>query len=261
MTYLFDHSWEHERERLAAIEGGLDACTIACLLAIGVAPGWRCLEVGAGAGSIALWLSERVTSVGSVVATDLETSHLEKLEAANVEVRSHDITSHDLEDEAFDLVHARKVLEHLSKPEQALERMYTATKRGGWLLVEDADLVSLMHATASDPEFIQRAYAAFVRCMVANGYHAHLGLHLGDALRCLGLRKVQVRGWVGEWTGAGPNPSVYLRTFEKIRDRVIARGELCEADCDRFLAEIQSPAFRAITAVHFAAWGQRPAHP
>jgi len=258
VKYLFEHSWEHERERLAAIEGGLDNYSIACLTAIGVASGWRCLEVGAGAGSIARWLCERVTSRGSVVATDLETSFLEKIEATNLEVRRHDITLDSLEDETFDLIHARKVLEHLPKPEQALERMHGATRRGGWILIEDADLVSLMHASVSDPEFFQRAYSAFMRCMVANGYHADLGLHLGDALRRLGLHNVQVRGWVGEWTGAGANPSVYLRTFEKIREKVIACGELSGADSDRFLAEIQLPEFRAITAVHFAAWGQRP---
>jgi len=52
MSYAFEHSWQHERERLAAIEGELDSCSIACLTAIGVGPGWRCFEVGAGAGSI-----------------------------------------------------------------------------------------------------------------------------------------------------------------------------------------------------------------
>src|SRR5215469_15900781 len=107
MGYLFEHSWENERERLAAIEGGLDGSSIACLTAIGVAPGWRCLEVGAGAGSIARWLCKRVTSTGSVGATDLESSFPDQLKATNLEVRRHDITSDSLKDEAFDLVHAR----------------------------------------------------------------------------------------------------------------------------------------------------------
>ncbi|MGH7287870.1 MAG: methyltransferase domain-containing protein [Myxococcota bacterium] len=259
MSYQFEHSWKHERERLAAIEGGLDSYSIACLEAIGVAPGWRCLEVGAGAGSIARWLCERVAASGCVVATDLETSFLAKLEAANLEVRRHDITSDRLEAESFDLVHARKVLEHLPKPEEALRRMLEATRRGGWILVEDADLLSLKHATTPDSDFFALGYAAFLDSMVAHGYHANLGLHLGDALRSLELRDVQVRGWVGEWTGAGPNPSVYLRTFEKIRDRVVSSGSLSATEADRFLAEIQSPHFRAITAVHFAAWGRRAA--
>ena len=221
MSYQFEHSWKQERERLAAIEGGLDASTIACLTAVGVAPGWRCLEIGAGAGSIARWLCEQVAPSGSVVATDLETGFLEKLTEQNLEVRRHDITSDPLEHRAFDLVHARKVLEHLPKPEHALARMFEATKPGGWLCVEDADLLSLKHGFTADQEFFARGYAAFLRSMVANGYHAQLGLHLGDLLRRVGLHNVQVRGWVGEWTGAGPNPSVYLRTFEKIRNKVM----------------------------------------
>ena len=179
MSYQFEHSWKHERERLASIEGGLDGSTIACLTTIGVGPGWRCLEVGAGAGSIA-----------------------------------------------------------------------------HWLCVEDADLVSLKHASTPDRSFFTRGYEAFLGAMVANGYHADLGLHLGDALRRLKLRDVQVRGWVGEWTGASPFPSVYLRTFEKMRDKVLDSGDLSAAEADRFLAAIQSPEFRAITAVYFAAWGQ-----
>jgi ubiquinone/menaquinone biosynthesis C-methylase UbiE len=259
MSYQFEHSWQHERERLAAIEGGLDASTIACLTGLGTAPGWRCLEVGAGAGSIARWLCERVAPSGFVVATDLETGFLEKLKEENLEVRRHDITSDPLEQNAFDLVHARKVLEHLPKPGHALARMFEATRPGGWLCVEDADLLSLKHGSTANQELFARGYAAFLDCMVANGYHAQLGLHLGDILRHAGLQNVQVRGWVGEWTGSGPNPSVYLRTFEKIRNQVVERGELSAHEADQFLEEIQSPEFRAITAVHFAAWGQRAA--
>jgi len=259
MSYQFEHSWEHEHERLSAIQGGLDGWTIACLSAIGVRPGWQCLEVGAGAGSIARWLCERVAPSGRVVATDLEIGFLEKLEASNLEVRVHDISKDPIERNAYDLVHARKVLEHLPKYDHALDRMADATKPGGWLCVEDADLASLKHASCSDPQLFAKAYAAFVGCMVANGYQADLGLHLGDALRRLGLLTVQVRGFAGEWTGAGPNPSVYLRTFQKIREKVIVRGEISASEADRFLAEIQSPNFRAITAIHFVAWGQKPA--
>lgn len=101
MSYQFEHSWQHERERLAAIEGELDSCSIACLTAIGVGPGWRCLEAGAGAGSIARWLSERVAPWGTVVATDLETGFLETLEATNLDVRRHYITSDPLEADSF----------------------------------------------------------------------------------------------------------------------------------------------------------------
>ncbi len=257
MGYLFEHSWEHERERLAAIEGGLDAYSVGCLSAIGVGAGWHCLEIGAGGGSIARWLCDRVGPTGRVVATDLETEFLEEIEAPNLEVRRHDILVDPLEDGAFHLVHARKVLEHLPQPDRVLAKMISAVRPGGWVLVEDADLLSLMHTSAPEPAFFKRAYGAFLDCMAASGYHADLGLHLSDHLRQHELKSVQVRGWTSEWTASGDQPSVYLRTFEKIRERVICERRLSAEEVEHFLSEIRSPSFRAITAVHFAAWGQK----
>jgi SAM-dependent methyltransferase len=255
-TYLFEHSWEHERKRLGAIERG-DPMTVECLTTIGVAEGWQCLEVGAGAGSIARWLSQRVGPSGRVVATDLEVKFLEEMNAANLEIRRHDILIDPLEEDTFDLVHARKVLEHLPAFEAALRRMIGAARPGGWVLVEDADLLSLFHASCSDVAFFARGYRAFIDTMCGSGYQADLGLHLGTHLRDLGLTDVLVRGWTSEWTGAGDEPSGWRLTFEKIRDRVVAQGRLSSDDADRVLAEIRSPDFRAITGVHFAAWGRK----
>src|SRR5262249_59261251 len=116
MPYLFDHVVKTERERLAAIEAAANPLTIECLEKIGVCEGWRCLEVGAGAGSIAEWLCHRVGPNGRVVATDLQTKFLETIDAHNLEIRQHDITTDELEADAFDLVSARKVLEHLADP-------------------------------------------------------------------------------------------------------------------------------------------------
>src|SRR5262245_11804479 len=42
-----------------------------------VQPGWRCLEVGAGRGSMAAWLADRVGESGQVVATDVDVTYLE----------------------------------------------------------------------------------------------------------------------------------------------------------------------------------------
>ena len=123
MSYLFTHEDKAERERLAAIEAGLDPGTIESLEKIGVREGWHCLEVGAGAGSIAQWLCRRAGISGKVVATDLQTKFLEATDAPNLEVRKHDVTKEEFEPLAFDLVMARKVLEHLSDPSAALRRM------------------------------------------------------------------------------------------------------------------------------------------
>jgi ubiquinone/menaquinone biosynthesis C-methylase UbiE len=63
-----------------------DPATIEYLAKIGVAPGWHCLEIGAGAGSITEWLCQRVGSSGRVVATDINTCFLEELNFAHLEI-------------------------------------------------------------------------------------------------------------------------------------------------------------------------------
>jgi hypothetical protein len=44
-----------ELERAAVLASVPDPATFSVLDSIGVAPGWRCLDAGAGAGSVARW--------------------------------------------------------------------------------------------------------------------------------------------------------------------------------------------------------------
>jgi hypothetical protein len=51
--YAYDHAWAMERVRLAGLEVALDPGTREHLTRLGAGPGKRCLEVGAGGGSVA----------------------------------------------------------------------------------------------------------------------------------------------------------------------------------------------------------------
>src|SRR5215467_8340361 len=62
-----------------------------------VQPGWRCLEVGAGRGSMAVWLARQVGDSGHVVATDIDLTYLEQLHLPNLEVRQHNILEDSLD--------------------------------------------------------------------------------------------------------------------------------------------------------------------
>src|SRR4051794_39838469 len=62
-----------------------------------VQPGWRCLEVGAGRGSMAVWLAERVGPTGHVVATDVDTRYLSRHEFSNLQVIEHNILEDPLD--------------------------------------------------------------------------------------------------------------------------------------------------------------------
>src|SRR6187399_1249805 len=91
-----------ERARLEQLERISDPVTRGRLEKLGVARGWRCLEVGAGRGSIARWLADRVGPEGRVVATDLDPRFLDDLTLPNVEVRAHDVLATPFEPGAYD---------------------------------------------------------------------------------------------------------------------------------------------------------------
>lgn len=91
-----------QRQRLQALEALLDEGTTRVLEHRGVSQGWRCLELGAGGGSIASWLCTRVAPGGSVVGTDLDTTSLEELEHPNLESRVHDVAKDELPEGDFD---------------------------------------------------------------------------------------------------------------------------------------------------------------
>src|SRR5438552_12256462 len=113
MPYLFDEATLRERERLAAIEASLDPFSIECLERIGVGPGWRCLEIGAGGGSVARWLGRRVGYSGQVVATDLYPEQLNSIRAPNVDVRQLDARCDLAPEGEFDFAYARLVVEYV----------------------------------------------------------------------------------------------------------------------------------------------------
>jgi SAM-dependent methyltransferase len=137
--YVFGQNVDDaERERLSRLEDSFDAYTVQRLDRIGIGPGWHCLEVGAGHGSVARMLSDRVGASGSVVATDIDLRFLTDL-PANVEARRHDIQTSDLGEALYDFIHCRAMLMWLREPATALERMIGALKPGGWLLAEEFD--------------------------------------------------------------------------------------------------------------------------
>jgi len=124
-----------------------------------VQPGWRCLEVGAGRGSMALWLAEQVGPADRVVATDIDMTYLKRLAAPNLKVVQHDIIAEPvgiLGAGSFDLVCSRLMLFHLTgRQEAAIRQMARCLRPGGWLIDEDADwgttvLVDSLHPRYAD---------------------------------------------------------------------------------------------------------------
>jgi SAM-dependent methyltransferase len=276
-TYLFTHDWAREQERLGGLSAFYDPGTRRHLDSVGVGAGWSCLEVGAGAGSIACWLAERVGTTGRVVATDLDTGMLERLAVPNLEVRRHDIVTEDLPVGAFDLIHVRLVLEHLAGREEALGRMVAALAPGGWLVVEDLDWVSITPVAGHGPGAIRRLVRALMPLMRLAGYDPAFGRRLPVEMTRLGLVEVRAEGVVPALRGGDERLDwarlSVVRMREVIRSLDGSGGpvsRLAAGACRRFPALwerrldglerlLDDPSFFALGPAMMTAFGRRPA--
>ncbi len=256
--YIFDNAAPEAPARLAALAAVFDPGTIRHLLALGVAEGWTCLEVGGGNGSMTRWLSERVGPRGFVLTTDIDTRHLDRLRLGNVEVRRHDIVSDALPEAGFDLVYARLVLEHVSDPEVALTRMAAGLKPGGWLVVEDLELP---HGTAADfaarPELPLQSAAALRLVTNRAGVDGRLAPTLARRLRSHGLRSVGTEGRVLQWQGGTHGAALMRLNLEQLREPILATGHVTRQQFDADLATLSDETLEFRSPTLWTAWGQR----
>ncbi|MEU4042176.1 class I SAM-dependent methyltransferase [Streptomyces antibioticus] len=256
-TYVFDPVWEKETERLRTNEAIWDPGTLERLAALGVGPGWNCLEIGAGSGSVARWLADRVGPTGRVLATDLQTDRLGALaELEQVDVVRHDLREEELPEAAFDLVHSRMVLQHLPDRAAAVARMVRALRPGGVLFLEDTDSSTLFRSFLSE-DFLQDVRAAGYGLMRESGHdprggHVDLRLVLEAGLEATAEgRAVMVRG-------GSDQARHYMLWLEFMRPRIVAAGLLDDARIDAALAEMADPDHHWLSQVLISTVGRRP---
>ena len=257
--YTYLHGWSEERLRLRGLEIALDPGTREHLGRLGVGPGSRCLEVGAGGGAVACWLAERVAPDGEVVATDLETDFLE-VEAARyptLRVLRHDLMAEDLPD-GFDFVHARYLVEWLPDKALALQRMIKALRPGGMLLDEEPDWVTIFETPESTA--LRHVMVAGMRYLESTcPINTEYGRRLVDDLTAAGLADVAAEGRTTIVRGGSPPAAHFLRlTIEKLREPLIAGGRVRDAELAEALAALEDPAISIMFPLTVAAWGRRP---
>jgi SAM-dependent methyltransferase len=257
-SYSFDASWERERERLARIEAWLDPHSIRIFEERAVSPGWRCLDVGAGGGSVTQWLCERVGPRGSVVALDADTRFLDKLGAANLEVRRADVVHEDLPEGEFDLVHTRFLLEHLPERERVLEKLARAVRPGGLLVVFTSG--GAPPIAFDDRDRFDRFAMAFLSAAAGNGWDATWAPCLPQRLALLGLADVRAHAFREYVTGSDRGfPAFLAMSIERLREPLLASGWVEPADLDALVASLRDPACGFLTFESWVATGRRPA--
>ncbi|MHB8572617.1 MAG: class I SAM-dependent methyltransferase [Candidatus Dormibacteria bacterium] len=256
--YTLDNAWTAERERLDAIERLFDHGTIRTFERIQVRPGWRCLEVAGGGGSIARWLAHRAAPDGTVVATDLDTRFLDGCGEHNLLVRRHDIVTDPLERGHFDLVHTRLLLEHLPEPGAILDKLVAALRPGGWLVVEDFDWVSANPIGWAEPERFHRISEAIGRLFTMAGGNLSFGRTLPLEFANRGLEQVSAEGRAPAVRGGSPEVAFFTHTLEQLQPKLLEFGLLTPEDVENVQEAWENPDAWATTQLLVAAVGRRP---
>jgi SAM-dependent methyltransferase len=187
--YLLDPAWYAERDRLNSLTQLYDPGTMALIERLGLPPGARCAEIGAGTGSVAELLARHVGPGGQVLAVDTDTRFLDPLADATITVARQDVTATPLPRGQFDLIHARLLLEHLPQRDDVLASLAQGLAPGGWLLVEDLDWATAEVIDPPSPVY-NRVTGACREFMRSRGYHPEYGRRLPRCLTAVGLTDV-----------------------------------------------------------------------
>ena len=254
-AYTLDNAWRAARERLECLEAGADPYTAEHLDKVGVAPGWSCLEVGAGGGSVVRMLCDRVGADGRVLAVDLEPTLLAGLEAPNLEVRRLDVVVDEMPEAEFDLVHARAVLMHIPQRAAVLPRLVGALRPGGVLLLEEMDLTPTFQAD----DVLRTTLDAMYRPLL----EADAGLDLcwaatvPELLEPAGLVGVQSLRERVTFTGGSAVAQFYRITFTQLLESwEYTDAERAAIDEGMRAMLVPGPTYTAWDMV--TAWGRRP---
>lgn len=255
--YLLDNQQAEAGQRFDALAELFDLSTFRHLLSVGLGPGWRVWEVGAGGASVPTWIAEQTH--GFVLATDIDTSWLGRTDGG-FEVKRHDIGSDSAPEDGFDLVHARLVLVHVPQRVDALATMVGALRPGGWLVVEEAD-PGLQPRVCPD-EFgaeqvlANRLKVGFRTLMADRGVDLSFGRTLPRLLRAAGLVDVQSESF---FPMGGPACNELERaTVEQIRDRLVDAGLATPDEIEQHLANVASGGLDLATSPMVSAWGRKP---
>ncbi|MFI7236414.1 class I SAM-dependent methyltransferase [Streptomyces cyaneofuscatus] len=244
-----------EGERIDFGALAYDDITMARLRALGAGPGWRCLDVGAGTGTVSRRLLEEA-GVAGVLAVDRDVRFLGARAVPGLDVQEADITGADFAPGRFQLVHARFVLMHLPEHERLITALAGLVAPGGVLVLGDAvDLTS--GRTPGTP------YTSVMRAMW-QGLWSTIGTDVSwvpsypQLLRGAGLEPVAAEIHVPPLQPGSPISRFWADTWERSRQAMVATGLVDDAAVDAALRYLGSDTCAALSAGMLTVWGWKP---
>lgn len=154
------------------------------------------LDCGCGPGSITLDIAS-VVAPGSVTGIDSGESQIEMAKAIaaersiqNVVFQTASCYSLPFSDCSFDHVFCHALMEHLSRPAEALKEFFRVLKPSGYIGVCSPDFGGLLVAPPSNA--LAEAISVYTSMQRANGGDLHIGHKLGAYLSEAGFTAIQM---------------------------------------------------------------------
>jgi SAM-dependent methyltransferase len=232
-----------------------DDITWARLRALGVGPGWSCLEVGAGTGTIARRLLSEA-GAASVLAVDRDVRFLREPPTPRLDVLRADITAPDFIQGQFRLVHARFVLMHLPERERLITALAQLVAPGGVLVVSDAVDLTCDRTPTTPYTLAMRAMWQGLRDTI--GTDATSALSYPQLLRGAGLVSVAAEIHVPPLLPGSPISRFWADTWERSRAAMLATGLVDDAAVEAAVRYLNSEECAALSAGMLTVWGWRP---
>lgn len=261
-------SGEIERLRIQAAAIAFDAAVM--LDRIGVGPGWRCVDLGCGAGGILDLLADRVGPTGLALGLDADPVLLETARQwtrarglAGTALVMSDAYHTALRPGSFDLVHVRFLASTAGFVDELLAEALALVRPGGVLAFQEPDTETLS-CYPPHPAW-DRLKQALQEAFVAVGGDTKLAQRLYGLLRRAGLEDVAYRPFLAGVTSGEAMTDFLPATIESVRGTLLGKGIIGEAELDRALAECRAhlahPDTVFTTYLTAQVWGRKAAAP
>ncbi len=191
-TYTLGRT-SHETTRLIEQSRIYGASTTRLCKRAGIAEGMQVLEIGSGAGDVALTLAELVGPTGSVVGVDvnaaiLDTARQRAVDAGmnNLKFIPGDARTLDFSDK-FDAIVGRFVLMYMADPDIAFARLISHLKPGGIAAFQEPEYTLYPAFLHPDTPLMNRLIGWILEVFEHSSAHLDMGIGLYRAFVDAGL--------------------------------------------------------------------------
>ena len=255
-----------EMARLAAQGAWLAPETETLLSAIGVGPGWRCLDLACGLGDVTRLMAARAGASGRVVGLDLERrflDHARGCAAGAVDYLEGDACRTGLPENGFDLVHGRFLFTGGAQFGTLVAEAIRLTRPGGTVALQEQDL-SCMACFPPHPAFA-RLKAMLGAGLEQSGTGRGVARRLFGLLRQAGLQDLRYRPFLVGCQAGDPQADWLPDIVDSLRGPLLRAGLTASAALDEAIADCRAhladPGTTATLYAVVQVWGRKATSP